>query len=399
MALTLKTRREVSKETAGRYEKARKREKTRILDEYVSLTGYTRHHAAQVLARWGRRSPPEHTRYKPPVYDSKVFEALRKVWLVCDSICGKRLAPYLAEIVPVLVVYNELKVDTQTRDKLLRISAATIDRLLAPEKAKYVLKPRGTPIFSLLNRIPVKTFSEWDRSEPGHEQVDLVEHNGGDSRGEYANTVVLTDVCTSWTQMQAVLNKAQVRVFSALEEEVDEMPFEVVGLHSDGGKEFINGHLKEYCEDKGIAFTHSRRYKKNDNCYVEQKNGNIVRRAVGYARYSGEKEVKLLNELYASLKPYVSFFQPVMKLEVKTRLGSKVTKRYDKAKTPYQRVLDCDKIDERVKETLRKKYRTLNPAELKREIARCQERLLKYASRRRGMEKYDMDKQLISGRI
>jgi len=302
-------------------------------------------------------------------------------------------------IVPVLEAHNELKVDAETRQKLLGISAATIDRLLATERAKYALKPGGKPAFSLMNRIPVKTFSEWDRSEPGHEQVDLVEHNGGDSRGEYANTVVLTDICTSWTQMQAVLNKAQVRVFSALEEVVDEMPFDVVGLHSDGGREFINNHLKDYCEDKGIAFSHSRTYEKNDNCYVEQKNGNIVRRAVGYARYSGEKEVALLNELYASLKLYVNFFQPVMKLEVKTRLGSKVTKRYDKAKTPYQRVLECDKIDERFKETLREKYRKLNPAELKRKITRCQERLLKYAARRRGISKHNVDKTLLSGRI
>lgn len=399
MALTLKTRREVSKETFKRYQKARKKEKTKILNEYVALTSYTRHHAAQVLSRWGKRSPPKHTRCKPPVYDYKVFRALRKVWIVCDCICGKRLAPYLKEIVPVLISYGELAVDDDTRDKLMRISAATIDRLLAPERAKYVLRPRSAPVFSLMNRIPVKTFSEWDKTKPGHEQVDLVEHNGGVTKGEYANTVVLTDVCTSWTQMQAVLNKAQIRVFRALEAEIRDVPFDVVGLHSDGGREFINHHLKRYCEDKTIVFTHSRSYRKNDNCYVEQRNGNIVRRAVGYARYSGDREVKLLNELYASLKLYVNFFQPVMRLDEKTRLGSKVKKRYDTAKTPYQRVLECKEIEDSAKETLRKKYCILNPAELKREITRCQEKLLKYAARRRCMSKREMDKQLISGRI
>ena len=199
--------------------------------------------------------------------------------------------------------------------------------------------------------------------------------------------------------MHAVRNKAQVRVFDALDEELNEVPFNVVGLHSDGGKEFINHHLKGYCEDEGIAFTHSRSYKKNDNCYVEQKNGNIVRRAVGYGRYSGDKEVELLNELYAVLKLYVNFFQPVMKLVEKTKIGSKVRRRYDKAKTPYQRVLECDKIDKRVKEILREKYRTLNPAELKREITLCQERLFEYAAERRGMSKEEMDKLIISGRI
>lgn len=399
MALTLKTRRAVSKETFKRYQKAPKKEKTRILDEYVVLTGYTRHHASWVLMTWGKRSPPKLTRNRPRVYDEKVFDALRKVWIVCDCICGKRLAPYLKEIVLVLISHEELVVDEETHDKLMRISAATIDRLLAPERAKYILKPRSAPSTSLLNRIPVKTFSEWDKTTPGHVQVDLVEHNGGNSRGEYAHTVVLTDVCTSWTQMHAVRNKAQVRVFDALATEIDEVPFDVVGLHSDGGKEFINNHLKRYCEEEGLTFTHSRRYEKNDNCYVEQRNGNIVRRAVEYARYSGEREVELLNELYAVLIPYVNFFQPVMRLKEKTRVGSKVTKRYDKAKTPYQRVLECDKIDERIKEVLEEKYRKLNPAELKREITRCQERLSKYAAKRRGMNKQELDKLLISGRI
>lgn len=167
----------MAREEALRYQKVRKKEKTRILNEFVSLTGYTRHHASWVLRTWGKRSPPKLTRRRPRIYDYKVFEALRKVWIVCDLICGKRLAPYLKEILPVLIHHGELVLDDETRDKLVRISAATIDRLLAPERAKYMLKPRSAPSVSLLNRIPVKTFSEWDRTEVGHLQADLVEHN------------------------------------------------------------------------------------------------------------------------------------------------------------------------------------------------------------------------------
>lgn len=397
--MTLKERRAVSRETAKRYQKAQKKEKTRILDGFVPLTGYTRHHASQVLRTWGKRKPPKLTRDRPRVYGKKVFKALRRVWIICDYICGKRLAPFLPEIVPILVRHKELTVDKQTEEKLTRISAATIDRLLASERAQYVVKPRSRPSDSLLNRIPVKTFSEWDRTQPGHLQVDLVEHNGGSTRGEYANTLVLTDVCTAWTQMRAVKNKAQVWVFEALKKEKEEVPFDVVGLHSDGGKEFINAHLDSYCAEEEISFTHSRPYRKNDNCYVEQKNGNVVRRAVGYGRYSGEREVEMLNELYAVLKLHVNFFLPVMKLVEKTRIGSKVRKRYDKAKTPYRRVLEEPDIPEASKEKLRKQYAELNPAELKREITRLQEEFFKHVAKRRGMSESELDKLVSSCRI
>jgi hypothetical protein len=396
MVLSLQVRREVSKETALRYQKSRKKEKTRILDEFVALTGYTRHHASWVLRTWGKRSPPKRTRDRPRVYDKRLFDALRKVWIVCDCICGKRLAPYLKVIVPVLIAHNELEVDTETAEKLVRISAATIDRLLAPERAKYILKPRSRAGSSLMNRIPVKTFSQWDRTRPGDVQVDLVEHNGGISRGEYACSLVMTNPFSGWTEVRAVRNKAQVWVFEALQYSIGRIPFQVEGLHSDGGKEFINDHLERYCEKEGITFTRSRRYKKNDNFCVEQKNGNVVRRAVGYGRYSGEQEVGMLNRLYEVLRLYVNYFQPMMKLAEKTRLGSKVTKRYHAAKTPYHRLLECSELP---KEPLSRQYETLNPAELKRRIAYAQERLFKHASRRRGMHESKLDNILISGRI
>ncbi|MEA3311598.1 MAG: transposase family protein [candidate division WOR-3 bacterium] len=389
----------MTKGTFKRYQKAPKKEKTKMLNEYVALTGYTRHHASWVLRTWSNRKPPKRTRLRPRIYDRKVFEALRKVWIVCDCICGKRLAPYLKEIVPVLIAHNELEVDTETRQKLVRISAATIDRLLAPERAKYLLKPRSRAGPALMNRIPVKTFSQWDRTRPGDVQVDLVEHNGGDPRGEYACTLVITDVYSGWTELAGVRNKAQVWVHEALKCKLKEVPFPLKGLHSDGGKEFINDHLERYCEKEGITFTHSRPYKKNDNFCVEQKNGNVVRRAVGYGRHSGEREVSMLNRLYESLRLYVNYFQPMMKLAEKSRTGSKVSKRYDEAKTPYRRLLEYTEVSPGLKELLNRRYGALNPAELKREITRYQQELFTYSSRRRGIRKPEMDKTLLSGRI
>ncbi|TET22678.1 MAG: hypothetical protein E3J71_05315 [Candidatus Stahlbacteria bacterium] len=387
MALTLQARKAVTKETFKRYQKAPKKEKTRILDEFVALTGYTRHHASWVLMTWEKRRPPKRTRSRPLIYDRKVFKALRKVWIVCDCICGKRLAPYLKEILPILISYGELTVDGETRDKLVRISAATIDRLLASEKAKYKLKPRSKPGTSLLNRIPVKTFSQWDRSKPGQVQVDLVEHNGGITRGEYACSLVMTDPFSGWTEVRAVKNKLML-------------------LFAQGQKIRNGKQVRPTCE---LCFLrsfvpqeqkeHKRRYKKNDNFCVEQKNGNVVRRAVGYGRYSGEREVSMLNRLYESLRLYVNYFQPMMKLAEKSRIGSKVSKRYDEAKTPYRRLLEYTEVSPELKEFLNRRYEALNPAELKREITRYQQELFTYSSRRRGIRKPEMDKTLLSGRI
>ncbi|MBA7656710.1 hypothetical protein ES703_64637 [subsurface metagenome] len=218
-----------------------------------------------------------------------------------------------------------------------------------------------------------------------------MEHNGGTTRGEYACSLVMTDPCSGWTEVRAVRNKAQVWVFEALQYSLGRIPFQVDGLHSDGGSEFINDHLEKYCEKEGITFTHSRPYKKNDNFCVEQKNGNIVRRAVGYGRYSGESALKVLNELYEVLKVYVNYFQPVMKLVEKTRIGSRVTKRYDKARTPFKQLLECEQIEKEAKQVLSEQYRSLNPAELKRKITCYQQQLFRYLPRRRTRDKSGLD--------
>ena len=397
MSLTMKEKQAVTKQLALKYKKATKKEKGQILDSVIALTGYNRSYAARVLRDRGKpkvlgkvrngkqtitlvedeRTKRKKRRTRPRRYDNEVFVRLAKIWIICDGICGKRLAPYLPEIIPVLERWGELKLTDEVREKLLSISEATIDRLLAPVRKRYQLRARsGTKPGTLLkHQIPIRTFSEWNEKRPGFVEIDLVGHDGGNSRGDYIQTLDVTDVCTGWTETRAVKNKAQVWVFGGLTAIMERMPFKILGIDSDNGREFINDHLVRFCDKKKITFTRSRPYRKNDNCFVEQKNYSVVRKTVGYARYDTDEELNVLNELYDSLRLYTNFFQPVMKLIKKTRVGSKVRKEYDRARTPFRRVLESPFISEQAKEKLNQEYVTLNPVKLKRKIIRMQDRL------------------------
>lgn len=202
-------------------------------------------------------------------------------------------------------------------------------------------------------------------------------HDGGDPSGDFCQTLNLTCVATGWTEPRAIRNKAQKWCFEALLDVEASLPFPLVGLDSDNGAEFINDQLFRYCTERKITFTRSRPYRKNDNCFVEQKNWPVVRQNVGYGRYDSARELEALRKLYRVLRLYVNFFQPQMKLVSKTRKGAKVTKRFDAAKTPYQRVLVSPDVTAAVKAELKRTYLGLNPAELKRQIAVCQDKLLK----------------------
>lgn len=388
----MKARQEVTKVTAGQYRGARKKEKSKILDQFIASTGYSRWYARLVLRHEGRRVQTDKKtillavrdrtpakRVRVSAYDEQVQTALLKLWRIMDYICGKRLQPLLPELLAVLERHNEFHCDQETRAKLLRISAASVDRLLKPERRKQALRGRaGTKPGTLLKKqIPIRTFADWDEQRPGFAEIDLVGHDGGVAAGDYCQTLDLTDIATTWTETQAVRNKAQAFVFAALKEIRQNLPFPLLGIDSDNGSEFINKYLVQYCDKQKLSFTRSRPYRKNDNCFVEQKNYSIVRRAVGYQRYDTEAQLALLNELYATLRLYTNFFQPTMKLKAKERVGSKVTKRYHRAQTPYQRVLDAPQVSEAAKQRLRARYRTLNPAALKRRLMRLQDQLLK----------------------
>lgn len=389
MRLTMKERKRVADMSAGRYRQARKKEKTVILNEFVQVTGYGRSYARLVLRNHGRvvqvnrrlrvrgEVGLKRRRGRQSYYDEQVVKVLVIVWRVMDYICGKRLAPVLGEMVDLLVRRNEVKCDAATQQKLAQMSAATIDRLLQPERKKYQLKGRShtKPGTLLKHQIPIRTFSEWDEQRPGFLEIDLVGHDGGTIDSLHAFTLDATDIATTWTSLVALKNKAQVWTFEGLQKVRAKLPFSLLGIDSDNGSEFINETFFRYCQDEQITFTRSRPYRKNDSCFVEQKNYSVVRRAVGYQRCEGDEQVRLLNELYALLELYTNFFQPSMKLQSKERHGARVKKKYDQARTPYRRVLESSFIDEQIKDALRRRYELLNPAQLKRQIERLQRKL------------------------
>ena len=286
--------------------------------------------------------------------------------------------------VAVLEKFGELSLDPDIRQKLTRISAATIDRLLRTEKRALRIRGRShtKPTTRLINEIPIRTFTEWQDARPGEVGADLVGHDGGITGGEHAFTLVVTDRLTQWTEVRAVLNKAQKWVFQALLLIRSWLPFALCSLHTDSGSEFINHHLHRYCVQERIDFTRSRPNRKNDNNFTEQKNNDVVRRHVGYLRLQTEQEVELLNQLYDRLRLLINFFYPSQKLVSKTRQGARVRRVHDDPQTPYQRVLACSEVSEDHKERLRRQFDTLNPAELQREVVRLQGELLSLVQQR-----------------
>jgi hypothetical protein len=376
VGLSMAQRKAVTKQMSTRYARAGKKEKGLMLDELCELTGWTRRHARRAL-----HTPPPSAATKasrPQIYGEEVLEPLRFVWATYGGPAGKRLAPFMAEAIEALERHGELALTPEVRDKLCRISAATIDRALAPDRARLRMRGRsGTKPGSILRRqIPIRTFAEWDDALPGFCEVDLVSHDGGTGEGEFCFTLDLTCVATGWTEMRAIRNKAQRWVQEALVEIAETLPFPLLGLDSDNGSEFINRPLFKWCAANGITFTRSRPYRKNDNCFVEQKNWPVVRQQVGYARYDDADELEALRELYRHLRLWVNFFSPQMRLAAKTRNGAKVTKTFDRARTPYRRVLDSPQISDVAKRELEATYIGLNPAELRRQIGRCQDRLM-----------------------
>lgn len=389
MRIGMKARQELTAATAGQYQRSRKKDKTVILDQFIAATGYSRCQARYLLRNHGRRVVfnertvmvgdvrTRGSRKRAHTYDEKVLKPLLQIWRIFDYICGKRLVAILGEMAELLVRQGELKCDAETLGKLKRMSAATIDRMLRPERRKHTLRGRSQtkPGSLLKHQIPIRTFADWDDVRPGFVEIDLVGHEGGMAAGDFCQTLDLTDIATTWTETRAVPNKAQVNVFAALKILRKNLPFPLLGIDSDSGAEFINQELLRYCQKEKITFTRSRPNRKNDNCYIEQKNYSIVRRAVGYARYDTPEQLALLNELYRHYRLYTNFFLPTMKLLSKERVGSKITKRYDTPQTPYRRVLASTDVSKEDKQRLEDQFPRLNPAALKRKIDRLQRQL------------------------
>jgi hypothetical protein len=324
-----------------RYQRSSKKEKGRILDEFIKNTNYNRSYARRILGSLKKQGRKKKHIIRKRIYDADVFYPLRTIWIAEDCICGQRLKPFIPEVLLKLEEFKEITINKEVRKKLLSIGSATIDRMLKATKKSYQLKGKSTtkPGTLLRSTIPVRTFSDWDEKRPGFFEGDLVAFCGETVRGEYVNALNLTDVALGWIGIEAFMGKGQYRVHKAIDNVRNRLPFLMLGLDNDNGVEFINWILKRYCEDNKITFTRIRPYRKNDNCFVEQKNYTVPRRFLGYARYDTEKELEIIKEILKLVEVYVNFFMPSKKLLSKERIGNKTKKVYDTAKTPHQRLL------------------------------------------------------------
>jgi hypothetical protein len=369
--MSLKSKCELIEVVRPRYLKASKFDKQKILDELTFATGYHRKHAIRVLK--SQVQIQNHLKGKTKTYKrlyrGDVLQALEQIWEIYGHICSKRLQPFLPEAIRVLERCHEIELSQDTKVLLLKISSASVDRCLRPIRIQSPHGLKTTKPGSLLKSlIPVRTFTAWDEERPGFLEIDLVAHCGNTTEGQFLCTLTCTDLCTGWTDVTGLLHRSQGIVSGAIHWMRQRLPFPLLGIDSDNGSEFVNDLLYRYCLDQKITFTRSRPYQKNDQAHVEQKNWSVVRHIVGYDRWETEQELALLESIYDDLRLYINFFQPSFKLIAKERIDNKTIKRYDPAKTPYQRVLERQDISLEAKARLVNLYLHLNPAELRRQI-------------------------------
>lgn len=369
MRMSLKSRREYLGTVCQRYHKtSSRRERSRIIDEIVSVLGYHRKYAVQVLNGPIPTPKPPVKRHRPIKY-LEALPVIQLVWEALDFPCAERLHPVLLSTAELLATHGELTLTPEIRRQLSRISRATLARRLArlrSPKSKRAL-PGRKPYTGLRAEIPVERYA-WDETRPGALEVDLVEHNGGSSLGHFAYTLTVVDVVSGFSRRRAVLGRGQAGVHRELTAILRDWPSPPWGLHSDNGSEFINDQLLRFCKIHGLSFTRTRPYQKNDNAHVEQKNRQYVREIVGYERYDTPEAVEWLNQVYACLDPYVNLFLPMRKVIAKERCGSRLRKRYDTARTPFQRLSETNTLTLKARVVLQHQLKTLNPLALHRQL-------------------------------
>jgi hypothetical protein len=359
----MQQRRALTREVAVRYRTADKAGKKRILDEFTASTAYHRKYAISLLSHKGKkqwvriggktlkaelRHNSRPRREYPKTYDEAVLKVLIRLWEGFNYQCSKLLAPFLNRNIDAISGHPDYPMDPEVREKLRSISASTVERLLVKHKKKLKIRgTRGTKSGPpLKKRVSILTHRECALQPPGFFQIDLVQHDGGNPAGEFCFTLTMTDVATGWTVHYPLKNKAHKWVKESLEDARRRFVFPFHAIHSDCGSEFINNALFLWCQQNAITFTKGRTGRKNDNCWVEQKNNSTVRKTVGYFRYSGDTAVEALRALYTPLDLLTNLFYPCMKLVSKERVGPKYRKRYDKARPPFQRLLEHDAVSE-----------------------------------------------------
>ncbi|EFH80867.1 Integrase catalytic region [Ktedonobacter racemifer DSM 44963] len=377
--LSYQSKRELLWQMAPRYREASSALKEIILDEFVAATGYVRKYAIRLL-----NHPAEQkliiTRSRPAHYGPEVQHALHLAWTAANHICAKRLIPFLPTLVASLERHGHLHLSEKCRSQLLTMSPATADRILQPYRKQERHGISTTRSGTLLKKqIPVRPFNDWNETQPGFLEADLVAHCGTHADGSYLYTLTLTDIATGWTECLPLLNRGQEAVIVALKRAQQLLPFPLLGIDTDNGGEFINAELLTFCEQEHITFTRGRPRRSNDQCYVEQKNGQIVRQVVGYDRFEGRLASQQLTELYRALRVYVNCFQPSMKLALKEREGSKVRRTYDQAQTPMQRLLASGILSEAKQQDLLRITEALDPLRLLTQLEHLQKALWRHA--------------------
>lgn len=380
--MSFPAKRELLAQVAQRYREASHTQKSIVLDEFLAATGYARKYAIRLLTHPVVSTGPI-TRPRPRRYGPAVQDALTRVWAAANYICAKRLVPFLPEFVPSLERHGHLTLTDAVREQLLALSPATAGRIF--REVRQAGQPRGIPTTRrgnlLKHQVPVRTFSDWSETTPGFFEADLVAHCGTSASGAFLYSFVLTDVATTWTECVALRSRSSASVIQALEQVRRALPFPLLGFDTDNGSEFLNNEVIAYCQREQITFTRGRAYKKNDQCYVEQKNGSIVRQLVGYDRYEGEVAYQQLTEVYRAVRLYVNCFQPSMKLESKRREGSKVQRRYHAAQTPAQRLLASTTFNEEARAHLERVCVALDPVRLLQQVQTLQDALWRHAVR------------------
>jgi hypothetical protein len=377
----------VTREYIPRYQKAAKKTKSALLDEFTRLTGYHRKSAVRLLSKKPVREiliygKGEAVKLKPEkkrpanrkgkrLYTDEVIATLRLLWAFFWYKCGKILAPLMRQQMPFIAQWPAFHITPDIAEKLSTISPATIDRYLKKDKAALRLKGESLtkPLYSLKSRIPIRTFySSEERKTPGFRQIDTVHHCGQSTVGQYVHTLTATDVASGWIELRSLLNNAHSWTFKALSAIKTSVPLPVLEFHSDNGSEFINHTTAIWCKQENLPFTRSRDHQKNDNCFVEQKNGAVVREYLGYDRLEGFEEQALLSAVYTPLTPLLNFFMPTRKLKSKTRVGSKETKVYDEPRSPFQRLMEHPKLPQPYKDSLLAQCALYNPVELQHHV-------------------------------
>lgn len=348
-----------------RYYAGSKKDKSAILDELCRITGFHRKHAIRILARGHKTGKKASGRTRE--YSQESITHLQKLWHIMGRICSKKM---VAAFPTWLDYYQADGFNNHIKTDLLSMSHATVDRYLKSYKAQFARRKRTGTVRSkrFSSVIPIKDIHTKSHG-PGYLQADTVAHCGNSLSGTFIWSLTVTDEFSGWTVNRVSYGKHATSVVAAIMSSLWGYPFNIEQFNTDSGTEFINSKLQEYLDSRKIEFTRSRAYRKNDNCYVEQKNFTHVRELFGYERYDQEELVYIMNSIYKNYFNLLqNFFIPQLKSVEITRVGAKYVRKYDKPQTPYQRLMNSSDLSVYQKEVLKEKFESLNPIQLRRDL-------------------------------